>query len=242
MDMDTGMDGNVDGNRFSGLGRLAMGVAWAALLLGLWMWGRDTTEGTGGPAPTTGDVAAVGRPPAHPLPPAHAPLTSARPKRVVIEAAGVRAPIVASGLDRDGAVKPPPFSSPGAVGWYRAGPEPGSPGAALLVGHLDTKSKPAVFHDLRDLKRGERVRVVRSDGTTAEFTVEDIEVVPEKHFDARRVYGSRSHDRAELRLITCGGKFNRSTRTYSANVVVSAYLTGTTGSPHSVSAGSRNAR
>ncbi|MYU14868.1 class F sortase, partial [Streptomyces sp. SID8361] len=83
MDMDTGMDGNVDGNRFSGLGRLAMGVAWAALLLGLWMWGRDTTEGTGGPAPTTGDVAAVGRPPAHPLPPAHAPLTSARPKRVV---------------------------------------------------------------------------------------------------------------------------------------------------------------
>ncbi|WNE96816.1 class F sortase [Streptomyces luomodiensis] len=233
------MDGN--GRRFAGLGRLAMGTAWAVLLLGLWMWGRDTTEGAGVPAPTTGDVAAVGRPPSHPLPPAHTPLAAARPKRVVIEAAGVRAPIVASGLDRDGAVKPPPYSRPGAVGWYRAGPEPGSPGTALLVGHVDTKSKPAVFHGLGDLKRGERVRVARSDGTTAEFTVEDVEVVPAKRFDARRVYGSRSHDRAELRLITCGGKFNRSTKTYSANVVVSAYLTGTTGSPRRVSAGSRNA-
>ncbi|WP_060944377.1 class F sortase [Streptomyces hygroscopicus] len=236
------METDGGGKRFSGLGRLAMGMAWAALLLGLWMWGRDTTEGTAGPAPMTGDVAAVGRPSAHPLPPAHAPLASARPKRVVIEAAGVRAPVVASGLDRDGAVKPPPVNRPGTIGWYHAGPEPGSPGTALLVGHLDTKSEPAVFHRLGDLKRGERVRVARSDGTTAEFTVEDVEIVPAKHFDARRVYGSGSHDRAELRLITCGGKFNRSTRTYTANVVVSAYLTGTTRSPHHVSAGSRTAR
>ncbi|MET7765607.1 class F sortase [Streptomyces sp. NPDC005393] len=230
------------GKRFAGLGRLAMGVAWAALLLGLWMWGRDTTEGTGGPVPMTGDVAAVGRPPAHPLPPAHAPLTAAQPKSVMIKAAGVRAPIVASGLDRSGAVKPPPFSRPGTVGWYRAGPEPGSPGAALLVGHLDTKSKPAVFYGLSDLKRGERVRVARSDGTTAEFTVEDVEVVTTKRFDARRVYGARSPDRAELRLITCGGKFDRATRTYAANVVVSAYLTGTTGPSHPVSAGGQASR
>ncbi|MET7937753.1 class F sortase [Streptomyces sp. NPDC005322] len=231
-----------NGKRFAGLGRLAMGSAWVALLLGLWMWGRDTTEGTGGAVPMTGDVAAVGRPLAHPLPPAHAPLTSAQPKSVVIKAAGVRAPVVAGGLDRSGAVKPPPFSRPGTVGWYRAGPEPGSPGAALLVGHLDTKSKPAVFHGLGDLKRGDRVMVGRSDGTTAEFTVEDVAVVASKRFDARRVYGARSRDRAELRLITCGGKFDRKARTYSANVVVSAYLTGTAGPAHTIAAGGRAAR
>ncbi|MYV55386.1 class F sortase, partial [Streptomyces sp. SID3212] len=34
------------------------GVAWAVLLLGLWLWGRDATGGTGGQSrPTTGDVA-----------------------------------------------------------------------------------------------------------------------------------------------------------------------------------------
>lgn len=41
------------------------------------------------------------------------------------------------------------------------------------------------------------------------------------------MYGQRQADRAELRLITCGGTFDRKTGAYTANVVVSAYLTGT---------------
>ena len=204
-----------------------MGLAWVALLLGLWMWGRDITDGTGAPAPMTGDAAAVGRPPAHPLPEAHAPLAAARPQRVDIAAAGVHAPVLGAGLDRKGAVKPPPFSRADSVAWYRGGPEPGTAGAALLVGHVDTHSKPAVFYRLSDLRRGETLRVARSDGSTAEFTVEDVAMVTAKHFDARRVYGARTGGRAELRLITCGGRFDRKTRTYSANVVVSAYLTST---------------
>ncbi|MFD7500617.1 class F sortase [Streptomyces sp. NPDC059850] len=215
----------------AGAGRLAMGLAWVALLLGLWMWGRDITDGTGAPAPMTGDAAAVGRPPAHPLPAAHAPLPAARPQRVDIAAAGVHAPVIGAGLDRKGAVKPPSFSRADSVAWYRGGPEPGTPGAALLVGHVDTRSKPAVFYRLRDLRRGETVRVARSDGSTAEFTVEDVAMVTAKRFDARRVYGPRTGGRAELRLITCGGRFDRETRTYSANVVVSAYLTKTSPPP-----------
>ncbi|MGR3937844.1 class F sortase [Streptomyces sp. BRA346] len=214
-------------SRFPGAGRLAMGLAWVALLLGLWLWGRDITDGTGAPAPMTGDAAAVGRPPAHPLPEAHAPLPAARPERVDIAAAGVHAPVIASGLDRKGAVKPPPFRRADAVAWYRGGPEPGTAGAAVLVGHVDTRSKPAVFYRLSDLRRGETLRVARSDGSTAEFTVEDVTMVTAEHFDARRVYGARTGGRAELRLITCGGRFDRKTRTYSANVVVSAYLTDT---------------
>jgi len=209
-----------------------MGLAWVALLLGLWMWGRDITDGTGAPAPMTGDAAAVGRPPAHPLPEAHAPLPAARPQRVDIAAAGVHAPVIASGLDRKGAVKPPPFRRADSVAWYRGGPEPGTAGAAVLVGHVDTRSKPAVFYRLSDLRRGETLRVARSDGSTAEFTVEDVAMVTAKRFDARRVYGARTGGRAELRLITCGGRFDRKTRTYSANVVVSAYLTDTTRPSH----------
>ncbi|MFI0780604.1 class F sortase [Streptomyces sp. NPDC021212] len=218
--------------RFSGAGRLAMGLAWVALLLGLWMWGRDITDGTGAPAPMTGDAAAVGRPPAHPLPEAHTPLAAARPQRIDIAAAGVHAPVIGAGLDRKGAVQPPPFSRADSVAWYRGGPEPGTAGAALLVGHVDTRSKPAVFYRLRDLRRGETLRIGRSDGSTAEFTVEDVAMVNAKRFDARRVYGARIGGRAELRLITCGGRFDKKTRTYSANVVVSAYLTGTTQPPH----------
>jgi len=213
--------------RSSGTGRLLMGVAWAVLLLGLWLWGREVTDVRRGiSAPTTGDVAAVGRPFGDELPPAIKPLGQARPQRIDIPAMGVQAPVVARGLDRQGAIDPPPFDQPGVVGWYAAGVRPGAAGTALFVGHVDTETRPAVFYKLSSVRPGERVRVIRDDGRVAEFTVEDVQVLSRDRFDAQQAYGTRQSGRAELRLITCGGTFDRASRTYSANVIVSAYLTG----------------
>ncbi|MER0246244.1 class F sortase [Streptomyces sp. HSW2009] len=239
-----------------GRGRLTVGLAWALVLVALWLWGKGNDPGAGA-APTTGDVAAVGRPGAHALPtrqgptphgpttshgPApnaptphgpttsHSPAPGAAPRALDIAGAGVHhAPVVARGLDAAGAVEPPPYRRPGDVGWYRAGPPPGAAGVAVLVGHVDTESGPAVFHDLSALRPGAAVRVTRTDGTVAEFTVEEVAVVPRARFDARRVYGQGRPGRAELRLLTCGGTFDRATRTYTANVVVFAYLTGVRG-------------
>ncbi|TLS44787.1 class F sortase [Streptomyces montanus] len=214
--------------RSSGTGRLMMGVAWALLLLGLWLWGREVTDiRPGTSAPTTGDVAAVGRPQGVELPPAAQPLGNARPQRVDIPSLGVRAPVVARGLDPQGAIDPPSYSNAGAVGWYGAGAEPGAEGAALLVGHVDTETRPAVFYHLSEVRPGATVRVIRDDGTVAEFTVDDVQVFARDRFDARKAYGVRQSGRAELRLITCGGTFDGAGRGYTANVVVSAYLTGT---------------
>ncbi|MFE0175698.1 class F sortase [Streptomyces sp. NPDC059002] len=215
------------GERSSGTGRLLTGVAWAVLLVGLWLWGSDMTDLRGGlSAPGTGDVAAVGRPLGVELPPAHEPLAPARPRRVDVPSLEVRAPVAARGLDADGAIDPPPFEQPGTVGWYGGGTRPGAPGAALFVGHVDTETKPAVFYDLSALRPGEKVRVARDDGTVAEFTVDDVQVHTRDRFDAKKAYGPHEEGRAELRLITCGGTFDKETRTYTANVVVSAYLTG----------------
>ncbi|MHC0432506.1 class F sortase [Streptomyces sp. O3] len=211
-----------------GSGRLLAGVAWAVLLVGLWLWGREVTDLPDGyAAPATGDVAAVGRPPGVRLPAAREPLPAALPQRVDIPAMGVQAPVVRRGLDADGAVDPPPYAQAGVVGWYAAGVRPGAQGTALLVGHVDTETRPAVFYDLSTLRPGERIRVARSDGSLAEFTVEEVLVLPRDGFDARKAYGERQAGRAELRLITCGGTFDRARRSYTANVVVSAYLTGT---------------
>ncbi|MHC5902533.1 class F sortase [Streptomyces sp. S6] len=209
-------------------GRLLTGVAWAVLLLGLWLWGREVTEVRHGiSSPATGDMAAVGRPPDRQLPPAASPLGTALPQRVDIPELGVQAPVVARGLDPRGAIDPPPYDQAGVVGWYAAGVTPGARGTALLVGHVDTETRPAVFYKLSTVKAGETVRVTRGDGKVAEFTVDDVEVVQRDHFDAQRAYGTRKSDRAELRLITCGGTFDRVSRSYTANVIVSAYLTGT---------------
>jgi sortase (surface protein transpeptidase) len=216
-------------DRSSGTGRLLIGVAWAAVLIGMWLWGREITEGPGGSsAPTTGDVAAVGRPLGLALPPAHDPLEAAVPQRVDIPSMGITAPVVLRGLDATGAIDPPPYATADAVGWYGDGAHPGAAGAALMVGHVDTKTKPAVFYDLSAARPGEKVRVTRKDGSVAEFTIDDIQVFDRGRFDPKKVYGPRKEGRAELRLITCGGTFDRATRAYTANVVVSAYLTGVT--------------
>jgi sortase (surface protein transpeptidase) len=154
-------------------------------------------------------------------------LGNAVPQRIDIPRLGVQAPVIARGLDPQGAIDPPPFDQAGVVGWYAGGVKPGAAGAALMVGHLDTETRPAVFYRLSTMKPGETIRVIRDDGRVAEFTVDDVQVLTRERFDARQAYGPRRSGRAELRLITCGGTFDDVSRTYTANVIVSAYLTGT---------------
>lgn len=222
----------------AGHGRLLTGVAWAVILLGLWLWGRGITDGSGiGSAPTTGDVAAVGRPLGVPLPPAHAPIKGVAPQSVEIPSIGVRAPVVPRGLDDEGAIEPPPFDTPQTVGWYGAGTRPGAKGPALFVGHVDTETKPAVFYGLSAARPGAKVEVTRSDGTVAEFTIDDVQVLTRERFDAQKAYGPRKDGRAELRLITCGGTYDRASHSYTANVVVSAYLTAEKSAEKSVETG-----
>jgi hypothetical protein len=209
----------------SSTGRTWAAVAVALLLLTAWLL-RDpggAAIGATAPGTRTSAAAADGHPPA-PAPP-HAPLPPAKPLRVDIASIGLHADVVGRGL-RDGTVDPPPYDTPDVAGWYRDGPAPGSPGAALLVGHVDTETGAAVFYTLATVRPGAPVDVTRSDGTVARFTVDAVETVPKTAFDPAHVYGYASPaPHPELRLITCGGTFDPATRTYSANVVVYATLT-----------------
>ncbi|MFZ3557762.1 class F sortase [Streptomyces sp. BH055] len=218
------------GDRSQGAGRLLTGVAWAVLLLGLWLWGHGATD-VNLSSPTTGDAAAVGRPADVDLPAAHRPVEGAQPRRVDIAALRVQAPVVPRGLDGNGAVDPPPYARAGVVGWYRDGVAPGERGTALFVGHVDTESRPAVFYHLSEAKPGDTVRVTRADGSVAGFTVDDVRVFSRENFDPAKAYGPHESGRAELRLITCGGTFDKASGTYTANVVVSAYLSDVTSAP-----------
>lgn len=117
---------------------------------------------------------------------------------------------------------------PQRVGWYSQGPAPGDEGPAVLVGHVDSFRGPGVFARLRQLQRGDEIRIRRADGTLARFEVRQVQEYGKRDFPTDVVY--RGDGRASLRLITCGGEFDRASRTYRSNVVVfAAPVTGTAG-------------
>lgn len=142
----------------------------------------------------------------------------ADPVRIRIPAVGVDAAVLPLAVDAQGVLPPPPTNED--TGWWRAGPEPGEPGAAVIVGHVDGRDGPAVFFRLRDLAGGDEIVVDRSDGSTAAFAVERVERHPKDAFPTEAVY--RRATAPVLRLVTCGGEFDRSTRHYLDNVVVFA--------------------
>ncbi|MFG3200053.1 class F sortase [Streptomyces sp. NPDC048208] len=153
-------------------------------------------------------------------------LPPAAPVRLRIGAIGVDAPMARVGLDAAGALRAPAASSPGVAGWYGDGTAPGSAGTAVATGHVDTPTGgPGVFYDLGDLAEGATIEISRADRRTAVFTVRAVELHDRKNFPSEKVYGSTG--RAELRLITCGGRYVKGTG-YQSNVVVYATLTAVT--------------
>ncbi|MFJ4947767.1 class F sortase [Streptomyces sp. NPDC088760] len=193
-------------------------VTVVALGSGVWLLGGGTRPDTP-PQP----AAAEGRPdPAGERAGAPA-LTPSPPLRIRIPAIRVNAPLTGLALTRSGSLDAPPAKEKNLAGWYEAGTTPGETGTAIVAGHVDNTEGPAVFYDLGALKRGARIEVDRRDGTVAVFTVDAVEVYSAHDFPDDKVYGAAP--RPELRVITCGGGYSRTTG-YQGNVVVFAHLTG----------------
>ncbi|MFE5660710.1 class F sortase [Streptomyces sp. NPDC056517] len=170
-------------------------------------------------------VAPRAKPKAVPTPrpsPPPAPLARSRPTAVAVPAITIEAPVMELGLDGEGRLATPPIDNPQVVGWYAKGVTPGERGTAVVVGHRDTRTGPAIFVSLDSLSAGNTVRVARADGRVAVFTVDRVVTYSKTDFPDKEVYGSTG--RPELRLLTCGGAFDPG-KGYEANIVVFAHLT-----------------
>ncbi|WP_182902890.1 class F sortase [Microbispora sp. H10830] len=150
-----------------------------------------------------------------------------RPLKISIPAIGVKAAVGSVGVDKSGVIQTPPLSKPSLTGWYRFGPAPGDQGPAIILGHVNTRKGAAVFSRLRELKRGNKIAVLRADGKMAIFTVDGIEQVSKSTFPTKRVYSNTIT--SSLRLITCGGVYNAKQHHYTDNIIVYATLTETKG-------------
>lgn len=156
-------------------------------------------------------------------------LPRSRPVSIEIPAIGVDAPVVEVGRNPNGTIQVPPlYAQPSPAAWYRYSPTPGQVGPSVIVGHVDNVYGPAVFFRLGELVPGDKVKVVLANGEVAVFVVDGVRSYPKSKFPTATVYGPT--DFAALRLITCGGPFDTSTRQYLDNTVVFASLEGS--SPH----------
>jgi Sortase domain len=144
------------------------------------------------------------------------------PIRIAIPAIGVRASVHRVGLADDGTIEVPAANRRNEAGWYEKGPTPGEFGPALIVGHVDNRTGPAVFHDLSTLRAGERVEITRRDRSVAVFEVNTVERFDKARLPVDRVYDDFS--RPSLRLITCGGRWVGGQTGYTDNIVVFASL------------------
>ncbi|WP_128803018.1 MULTISPECIES: class F sortase [unclassified Streptomyces] len=193
-------------------------VTVIALCSGAWLLGTDTgAQAPPQPSAAQARTGQGGEPPAAPaLPPSP-------PDRIRIPSIRVDAPLMGLALTPSGSLDVPPAAQKNLAGWYEAGTTPGERGTAVVAGHVDNSRGPAVFYDLGALQKGSRIEVARRDGSTALFAVDAVEVYDARHFPDAKVYGAAA--RPELRVITCGGGYSRSTG-YKGNVVVFAHLTG----------------
>jgi sortase (surface protein transpeptidase) len=196
------------------LGVLVVAVlAAVTVLIGVRPWSHHPSAEAGtstGPSPQVADsFRSVRRPD-----------TVALPTRIRIPDLGVDSKLLNLGLNKDGTVQVP--ASTAVAGWYDRGVRPGAAGPAVILGHVDSKTAPGIFVKLSQVKIGTLVRVDRADGSFAMFRISKLQKVPKVDFPTDLVYAPTLDP--TLRLVTCGGRFDRSKGSYRDNVIAFADL------------------
>lgn len=208
---------------------LAALAAYAVLAVALWGSGlvenrtsRDTVDAEAALSEPSGpDAASIT---------ADSPADSAeigvgdavRPTRLRIPAIGVDTSLISLGLADDGTMQVPAGNAYDLAGWYELGAAPGNVGPAVIAGHVDSERAPSVFYRLDDVEPGTEIFVTDAAGVERRFLADSREQHGKDTFPTERVYGPTTG--AELRLITCGGIFDRSADSYEDNVIVFARL------------------
>jgi LPXTG-site transpeptidase (sortase) family protein len=174
----------------------------------------------------SGPTAGASAPPAGSAAPSSAPTPAASPAiadgvapiRVSVPSIELDEPLIDLGIAADGRMEvPTDFDD---VGWFTGGGRPGGRGPTVVAAHVDSTTGPAVFARLSEVGVDDEVAVTDAEGTVARYRVTEVADFAKAEFPTARVFGATADD--SLRLITCGGFFDRSVGHYDDNRVVFA--------------------
>ncbi|MDY7099626.1 MAG: class F sortase [Actinomycetota bacterium] len=139
------------------------------------------------------------------------------PVALRLDARDIAAEVVAVGITDGQRLEIPPVDQ---VGWYRYGARPGEDGSAVLAAHVDYGGRAGAFVHLATAQAGDRIEVGFDDGTTRAFTVVAVRQYPKASLPVAELFSPDGGP--SLALVTCGGAFDASARSYEDNVVVYA--------------------
>ncbi|WDZ55585.1 class F sortase [Paenibacillus polymyxa] len=104
------------------------------------------------------------------------------------------------------------------VGYLSNNVLPGAAGNAIMDGHVDTYTGPAVFYPLKKLKKGDYVYVTGDNGCRLQFVVESVQFYLTPEAPIQTIFGSTEERR--LNLITCAERYSRSKKEHEGRLVV----------------------
>ena len=155
-----------------------------------------------------------------------APMPFSTPTQISIPAVNLYADVITVDVNGDGTIGTPSLANAKVAGWYDRGPAPGQFGAAVIDAHVDSSLMSdyrGAFFYLGLAKPGMHIDVTRADHSVAVFTIDEVEVALKTDFPTSQVYAPTPYP--SLRLITCGGDFDKHTHEYLGNTIVYAHLT-----------------
>jgi len=144
-----------------------------------------------------------------------APAAPAVPVRLSLPTLGVSA-LVQDEVTTQGVLGVPP--DPAQVGWWTGSDRPGSPtGSTVLDGHVDSaRTGASALYRLTELRAGDPIVVSDAQGRDVTYRVYARQVYPKHRGLPGSLFTATGPPR--LVLITCGGPFDGTARSYQGNV------------------------
>ncbi|WP_336787689.1 class F sortase [Paenibacillus sp. MMO-177] len=142
------------------------------------------------------------------------------PDRIWIPSVGIKAPVEPVGLLENGQLGVPASSD--IAGLFIDGVLPGEKGNAIIAGHVDNYTGPAIFYPLKKLKPGDPVILSDSSGKYLVYSVDAVEAYPTAEAPLDKIFGDTNGKR--LNMITCTGKYNRQKKEHEKRLVVYTHL------------------